>query len=307
MSKPKLICVVGPTAVGKTTLAIELAKSFKTEIISADSRQFYKELELGTAKPSEEELALVPHHFINSLSIHDYYDVGQYEKEVLSTLNNLFERYGAVILVGGSGLFVDAVCNGLDEFPEIDGTIRGTLNSELEESGLGKLQDELKDRDIDYYNLVDLNNPQRVIRALEVIRSTGETFSKFRKQSKKERPFSITKIGLEMDRAKLYERIDVRMDRMISNGLFEEATRLLNVRNLNALQTVGYKEIFSHLNGEYDKEEAIRLLKRNSRRYAKRQLTWFKKDLDTIWFNPEDTNSVKAYLTKKLELSETKN
>lgn len=296
MSKPKLICVVGPTAVGKTTVAIQLAKSFESEIISADSRQFYRELEIGTAKPSAEELCEAPHHFVNSLSIYDTYSVGQYEKEVLTTLNQVFNSHDTAIMVGGSGLFVDAVCYGLDEFPSVGEGIRNDLRKELIEKGLESLKEELKEKDIQYYQIVDLQNPQRVVRALEVIRSTGEPFTNFRKRTIKERPFEVIKVGLEMEREKVYKRIDLRMDQMISNGLFEEAKQFESSSHLNALQTVGYKEIFGYLSGCYNKEEAVRLLKRNSRRYAKRQLTWFKRDKSTRWFNPTHLDEMKTYI-----------
>lgn len=298
MSKPKLICVVGPTAVGKTAVAIQLAKEFNAEVISADSRQFYRELEIGTAKPSIQELGEVNHHFVNTLSIHDNYSVGQFEKEVLGKLNLLFSGSETVLLVGGSGMFVDAVCYGLDEFPGVAEHIRNDLRVELVEKGLEILQDELKDKDPEYFKIVDLNNPQRVIRALEVIRSSGQPFSNFRKRTNKERPFQVVKVGLEMERKQIYERIDSRMDQMISNGLFEEAKQFESWSHLNALQTVGYKEIFGHLSGSYDKEEAIRLLKRNSRRYAKRQLTWFKRDKSAHWFKPSDLQGILAYINK---------
>lgn len=296
MSKPKLICVVGPTAVGKTAVGIQLAKEFNAQIISADSRQFYRELEIGTAKPSIQELGEVNHHFVNTLSIHDNYSVGQFEKEVLEKLNMLFSENESVILVGGSGLFVDAVCYGLDEFPAVTEDIRNDLRVAFTEKGLESLQDELRCKDPEYFKIVDLNNPQRVIRALEVIRSTGQPFSKFRKKTTKERPFQVVKVGLEMERKQIYERIDSRMEQMISNGLFEEAKQFESWSHLNALQTVGYKEIFSYLSGSYDKEEAIRLLKRNSRRYAKRQLTWFKRDKTTHWFKPSDLQEILTYI-----------
>ncbi len=307
MLKPQLICVVGPTAVGKTSLAIELANHFNTNIISADSRQFYKELEIGTAKPTLDELEQAPHQFINTLSIYDDYDVGKYEKEAISKLEELFKTNETLILVGGSGLFVDAICKGLDEFPEISPDFRDQLNSELEEFGLEVLCEELKVNDKAYYEIVDTKNPQRIIRALEVIRSTGKTFTEFRKRSFKERSFSVIKIGLETSREKLYERINHRMDLMIEHGLFDEAEQFLDVKHLNALQTVGYREIFGYLEGEYDREEAIRLLKRNSRRYAKRQLTWFKRDSETEWFEPNNYQEIIKYLDDRLKLSEPKN
>lgn len=305
-SKPSLICVVGPTAVGKTAMAIRLARAFQTEVVSADSRQFYRELEIGTAKPTEEELNTVPHHFINTLSIYDAYDAGLFEQEVLSLLSELFQKYNTVVLVGGSGLFVDAVAYGMDEFPDVPDEIRQVLNKEFNEKGLEPLQDELKEKDPVYYDQVDLKNPQRVIRALEVIRSSDKPFSAFRKAIKKERPFNVIKIGLEMERQALNERIDLRMDQMIDQGLFNEAEEFLESRALNALQTVGYKEVFGYLLGNYDKPKAVELLKRNSRRYAKRQLTWFKRDGTTMWFGPDDFDKVLSYLNEKLKLPEPK-
>jgi tRNA dimethylallyltransferase len=300
MNKNKLIVIVGPTAVGKTSTSLELANFFKGEIISADSRQFFKELEIGTAKPSSQELALVPHHFINSHSIDQEYDVGAFERDVISLLEVKFKLHDCMFLVGGSGLYVNAICEGLDKFPEIDKSVRDQLNDQLENDGLDSLVLKLKDVDPEYSQSVDLKNPQRVIRALEVSISTGQPFSSFRKSNKAKRPFDIIKIGLEMERPKLYERIDQRMDQMINDGLFEEAIKFKDYQHLNALQTVGYKEIFGYMNGEYTRDESIRLLKRNSRRYAKRQLTWFKKDANTEWFKPDDFGNIKKYLEQKL-------
>ncbi|MBO3697997.1 tRNA (adenosine(37)-N6)-dimethylallyltransferase MiaA [Roseivirga sp. E12] len=306
MLKKHLICVVGPTAVGKTAIGIKLAQALQTEIVSADSRQFYRELQIGTAKPDSSELNQVPHHCINSLSIHDNYDVGRYEKEALAKLDELFQHHGQVVLVGGSGLFVDAVCLGLDDLPRVKNGVREGLNSELETKGLDVLVDELKQSDPEYYEIVDRKNPQRVIRALEVIRSTDKPFSSFRKRTPKQRPFEVISVGLELDRGILYRRIDERMDVMIANGLFKEAEGFLPFKELNALQTVGYTEIFGYLEGSYDKEEAIRLLKRNSRRYAKRQLTWFKRNECTEWFNPSNFENIHTYVKNELELSKSK-
>ena len=300
MNKPNLICIVGPTAVGKTDMAIQLAQTFQTEIVSADSRQLYKELEIGTAKPTVNQLNKVPHHFINSLSIHDTYDAGRFEQEALEKLENLFEENNVVLMVGGSGLFVDAVCNGMDKFPMVTPELREKLNEEFNTKGLAVLQEELKEKDPVYYAQADIKNYRRVIRALEVIRTTGLPFSGFRKTAKKERPFNTIKIGLEMDRELLYKRIDQRMDKMIARGLFDEAKQFVPFSKLNALQTVGYKEIFGFLQGDYDLTEAIRLLKQNSRRYAKRQLTWFKKDHTITWFNQDSFKEISGYLSKKL-------
>ena len=301
MNKKLLVVIVGPTGIGKTALSIKLAKKFNAEIISADSRQFYRETEIGTAKPDNEELAAAPHHLINTLSIHDNYSVGDFEKEATSIIDQLFSDNSMVIMVGGSGLYVDAVCYGMDEFPSIDPKHRKQLNELFKKEGIEPLQKELKLLDADYFRIVDQQNPQRLIRALEVIRATGQTFTSFRKRKKVDRPFNILKIGLEMDREKLYDRIDLRMDLMIDNGLFEEAEKLYPFKALNALQTVGYQEIFGYLAGSYDKAEAIRLLKRNSRRYAKRQMTWFKRDQNTHWYESNQTNEIISLVQSELE------
>ena len=296
-----LICVVGPTAVGKTTHSIELAQSIGTEVVSSDSRQFYRELEIGTAKPSNEELSAVKHHLINSLSIHDHYDVRKFENDALKIIEQIFSEMKVAVMVGGSGLFVDAVCYGLDDLPPVSPELRSQLTEELNANGLQLLVDELMQSDPEYCSQADLKNPQRVIRALEVIRSTGKPFSSFRTGKKVDRPFHVIMVGLEMDREKLYQRIDLRMDQMIEKGLFEEAERFYEQRHLNALQTVGYREIFGYLDGDYDKDEAIRLLKRNSRRYAKRQMTWFKKNEQVKWFESNDHEGVLKYVLSEIE------
>ncbi|MAE85415.1 MAG: tRNA (adenosine(37)-N6)-dimethylallyltransferase MiaA [Flammeovirgaceae bacterium] len=299
--KNLLISVVGPTAVGKTKFAIELARAYNAEIVSADSRQFYKELEIGTAKPDADELAAAKHHFINSHSINDYYNVGQFEADVLVLLEELFQKNSIVIMVGGSGLFFKAVWEGFDEMPEVDLSLRKQLNNEFEQNGLEPLLQELNETDPKYYEQVDRQNHQRVIRALEVIRTTSKPFSEFRKgHQAKERLFTNVKIGLEMEREVLFDRINRRMDLMIEQGLFEEAERLMEYKDHNALQTVGYSEIFGYLDGEYDREEAVRLLKRNSRRYAKRQMTWFKRDEEIIWMQPNDLDQAIRLINKSL-------
>lgn len=296
-----LLVVVGPTAVGKTSLCLKLAKKFNTEIISADSRQFYKETEIGTAKPSPTELQEVPHHFIGHKSIFDFYDVKSFEKDTLKLLESLFELKNMVILTGGSGFFIDVVCQGMDEIPDVDPAIRTQLIADFTKKGLAYLQSELSHLDPLYHEQVDLNNPQRLMRALEVCIATGQPYSSFRKKEKVKRPFQVIKIGLKRDREELYQRIDHRMDQMISNGLFEEAAALFSNRHLNALQTVGYSEIFGFLEGKYDKEEAIRLLKRNSRRYAKRQLTWFRKDQDITWFHPDQEKEIIEFVERHVQ------
>lgn len=295
-----LILVVGPTGVGKTDLCLKLAKKFYTQIISCDSRQFYREMNLGTAKPSEAELAEVPHHLINSLSIEEEYDVRKFEQDALSILGLLFQDHQVVIMTGGSGLFADAVVKGLDEIPDVDPEIRKEITAEFEQKGLEWLQGEVEKADPDYYQLVDRQNPQRLMRALEVCRGTGLRFSSFRVKKKAERSFKTIKIGLYRDREELYERIDLRMDQMIEAGLFQEAEALFGKRTLNALQTVGYSEIFGYMEGKYDKEEAIRLLKRNSRRYAKRQLTWFRKDSEIQWFKPSQFKEITEWIETQM-------
>lgn len=293
--------LAGPTAVGKTSLSIQLAKRYKTEIISADSRQFFKETEVGTAKPTDEEMDGVPHHFVNSHSIHDDYNVGQFEKDALMLLDNLFQSQDVIFVVGGSGLYVKALCEGIDEMPAISPEIRRKLNSEFEQNGIEYLQEQVSESDPEYFKIVDQQNPQRLIRVLELYRATGKNMSFYRAQEKQvERPFNIIKIGLERPREELYDRINLRMDQMISEGLFEEAEKLYPFKDLNALQTVGYSEIFGFLDGEYDREEAVRLLKRNSRRYAKRQMTWFKRDSEFVWFLAEDKDEVTSYLDSRL-------
>jgi tRNA dimethylallyltransferase len=295
-----LLVIVGPTAVGKTALSIELANHLQTEIISADSRQIFKEMELGTAKPDRPELEKIPHHFINSHSIQDSFNAADFEREGLQKLDLLFKKHSVVIAVGGSGLYIDALCSGMDNIPTIDPQVRQALNDQLEKSGLLSLQNRLKDLDPEYYAQVDLNNPQRVVRALEVCIGTGRPYSSMRQKKTVERPFKIIKIGLHLDRDVLYNRIDFRMDRMIEQGLFEEVKSLFQFRHLNALQTVGYSEIFDFLEGKTEKEETIRLLKRNSRRYAKRQLTWFKRDKEIHWFEPHQVREIIDFVESEI-------
>jgi tRNA dimethylallyltransferase len=291
-----LILIVGPTGVGKTDLCLALAQKYHTEVLSCDSRQFYQEMNLGTAKPSPQDLNRVQHHFINSLSIVEEYDVKQFEIEAIALLEKLFRKHSVVIMTGGSGLFADAVVNGLDEMPVLAPEIRESIIQEYHEKGITFLQQEIQKLDPIYFAQVDQQNPQRLMRALEVIRGTGKPFSSFRVKSKKSRPFQVIQIGLERNRKELYKRIDLRMDQMIYSGLFQEAELLFDQRHLNALQTLGYSEIFGFLEGKYDQEETTRLLKRNSRRYAKRQLTWFKKNPEIKWFNPENQLEVLEYI-----------
>ncbi|APY00633.1 tRNA (adenosine(37)-N6)-dimethylallyltransferase MiaA [Lacinutrix venerupis] len=280
-----LISIVGPTAIGKTSLSIKLAQHFKTEILSADSRQFYKEMQIGTAAPTKEELSQAKHHFIHNKSIEDNYNVGAFEKDAIKTLDNLFKKHDIVIMVGGSGLYVDAVTKGLDYFPEIDKSIREKLNLELAENGLQKLQLQLKTLDLKAYNTIAIDNPQRVIRALEICLGSGKPYSSFLNKDKNKRIFKTITIGLTAERETIYNRINKRVDIMMSQGQLEEVKSLINKQHLNALNTVGYKEFFNYFNGEWTLDFAIQELKKNTRRFAKRQLTWFKRDPNTLWFD----------------------
>ncbi|PWG79098.1 tRNA (adenosine(37)-N6)-dimethylallyltransferase MiaA [Pararcticibacter amylolyticus] len=292
----KLIVIAGPTAVGKTELAIKIAEQFQAEILSADSRQFYREMSIGTAKPSDEELGRVKHHFVNSLSVNQEYSAGDFESEALAVLEGIFKHKEFAVLVGGSGLFIKAVTEGFDDLPKADTGIREHLNAIYTEKGIVPLQEQLRDLDPDYYQKADINNPQRVIRALEVSLSTGLPFSSFRVQNKKERPFSIIKIGLNTNREFLYNRINERVDMMIKSGLVEEVRDLLPLRNLNALNTVGYSEIFEFLDHKITMLEAIEAIKQNTRRFAKRQLTWFRKDTEIKWFEPSQYPEIIDYI-----------
>ena len=282
-----LISIVGPTAIGKTSLSIKLANFFNTEILSADSRQFYKEMQIGTAAPTAEELAQAKHHFIHNKSIEDIYNVGTFEKEAIATLDTLFKAHDVVIMVGGSGLYVDAVTKGLDYFPEVDKSIRERLNLELVENGLETLQLQLKTLDIDAYNTIAIDNPKRVIRALEICIGSGKPYSSFLNKDKNNRNFKTITIGLTAERAIIYNRINQRVDIMMAEGQLEEAKSLLDKQHLNALNTVGYKELFNYLKEEWTLDFAIEEMKKNSRRFAKRQLTWFKRNEDTVWFDYE--------------------
>lgn len=294
--KKYLVVIAGPTGVGKTALAIQLAKHFNSEIISADSRQFYKETSIGTAKPSEEELNTVPHHFINTLSIQQNYSVGDYEKEVIRLLDELFQTHSILFLVGGSGLYIDAVLYGVDEFVEVSEKTREEIKLRYEKEGLPWLQEELKLRDIQYYNTVDLNNPQRLMRALEVCLESGKPYSSFLKNKNPKREFEIIKLLINQPREVLYEKINKRVDKMIADGLEAEAQSLYPFKHLNALNTVGYKEWFLHFSGEVPRDAAIDLIKQKTRNYAKRQLTWFKNQDNYEEFSPDDFDKLKAYL-----------
>lgn len=295
-----LIVVVGPTAIGKTSLAIELAKHYLTEIISADSRQFFREMSIGTAKPSDEELAAAPHHFINSHSITQLFSTGDFEVQALALMEKLFTKHDVLIMVGGSGLYINAICNGLDEMPEIDLKIREQLNQQFASEGIEPIKEQLAELDPAYFAKVDQSNPQRMIRGLEVVLSTGQKLSSFLTSNKKVRPFNIIKIGLNTDREKLYNQINHRVDLMMENGLEEEVKSLESFKELNALKTVGYSEIFDYLDGNTDLITAIDKIKQNTRRFAKRQLTWFRKDTETTWFEPRHNEDVIDFVGKSL-------
>lgn len=317
MLKKNLIVIVGPTAIGKTTLSIEIAKAFNCPVISADSRQFFKELNIGTAKPGHSEMKGVPHYFINSHSIKEEYNVGKYENEVLATLDTLFKDHPVVVMVGGSGLYVDAVCKGFDELPEADAKIRKSLTILLESKGIEGLQELLKQLDPVYYAKVDLKNPQRLTRALEVCLTTGQPFSGFRKGTKKVRDFNCIKIGLNTSREVLYSRINNRVDEMMEAGLLNEVKRLKPYKHLNALQTVGYKELFDCM-GDLEAtsnvaciqksvlNKATTIIKQNTRRFAKRQLTWFRRDTEISWFEPNEINAILKYIKGKAKVESRK-
>ena len=286
-----LITIVGPTAIGKTALSIQLAKTFSASIISCDSRQFFKEMTIGTAVPEPKELAAAKHYFIQNKSVFDSYNVGEFERDALEKLEVLFKENPIQIMVGGSGLYVDAVLNGLDYFPEVNPKIREALLFKLEKEGIEVLQKQLKELDLETYKLIAIDNPHRIMRALEVCIGSGIPYSTFKNKPKKQRNFNNIKIGLNTDREIIYNRINQRVDAMIDNGLIEEAKTLYAHKELNALQTVGYRELFSFFDGNFTKEFAVSEIKKNSRRFAKRQLTWFKRDKNTLWFD---------YLTDKL-------
>ena len=297
-SKKTLITIVGPTAIGKTALAIEIARQYQTEIISADSRQFFKEMSIGTAKPTEEELSQVKHHFINSNSVKDEISVGSFEKEAISTIENLFSTHDVLVMVGGSGLYINAVLYGFDDIPTADVELREQLNQQFQEKGISNLQEMLKVLDPVYYAQVDIHNQQRIIRGLEVCISTGKSFSSFRNTEQKQRSFSHIIIGLNTDREKLYDRINQRVDLMVENGLVDEVKSLTAYKSLNALKTVGYSEIFNYLDENSTLETAVEKIKLNTRHFAKRQVTWFKKYPQIFWFEPNQIEKIQTKLTE---------
>lgn len=283
MKEKKLIVLLGPTGVGKTELSLQMAEELGTEIISCDSRQMYREMKIGTAAPTEEELKRVPHHFIGHLSIHDYYSCGRFEIDALAKCNKLFQSHDTVIMTGGSMLYIDAVCKGIDDIPNIDEELRQSLLERYQNEGIENIRQELKILDPDYYKIVDLQNHKRIIHALEVCIQSGKPYSSFRSESVKKRPFTIEKIGLNRPREVLYDRINKRVDIMMENGLLEEAKSLYTFKELNALNTVGYKELFNYFDGIWTLDFAIQMIKQNSRRYAKKQLTWFNRDSEITW------------------------
>ncbi len=297
-AKKNLIVVVGPTAVGKTALCIELSQIFSADIVSADSRQFYKEMAIGTAKPTPEELAQAPHHFVDSHSIENELNAGSFEVQGLKKIHLLFEKQNNVILTGGSGLYIQAICEGFDDMPQIPPVIRANLKKEFELGGIKPLLEELKIKDSAYFETVDQDNHQRVIRALEVIRFSNAPFSEFLKRDFALRPFNCIKVALQRPTEELYERINHRVDLMFEAGLEQEVRSLIGFRDRYALQTVGYKEVFGWLDKEYDFEECVRLLKRNTRRYAKRQMTWFRKDKGYTWFHPDQKDGIVTHISK---------
>ena len=286
-----LIVVTGPTGSGKTDLAIKLALHYGCHILSADSRQLYREIPIGTAAPTAEQLALVPHHFVGTLSLEDYYSAAQYETDVLNLLDGLFETHDTVLMTGGSMMYIDAVTKGIDDIPSVDDETRSLLKQRFETEGLEPLLEELRLLDPDYYAIVDKKNHKRVVHALEICYMTGKTFTSFRKSESKERPFRIVKIGLRMERERLFDRINKRVDKMIEDGLVEEARSVSHLRHLNSLNTVGYKEMFKFIDGEWDLYTATERLKKNTRVYAKKQMTWFKKDESIHWFDAETVSA----------------
>ena len=298
--KKSLIVLLGPTAVGKTELSLQLAERLGCPIISADSRQLYRDMVVATAAPTREQLARVPHHFIGTLSLTDYYSAAQYEADALALIEQLFTRHDTLLLTGGSMMYIDAVCNGIDEIPTISEEVRRAVVTRYEEAGLDVLLEELLRLDPVFYERVDRRNPKRVIHAVEICRMTGQPYSSLRTETKKERPFDIVKIGLTRPREELYERINSRVDAMMRDGLEAEARKLYPYRHLNALNTVGYKEMFAYFDGTYDLPTAVEKIKRNTRVYARKQMTWFRRDDTIVWFTPDDRLKLLAYVEKRL-------
>lgn len=289
--QPTLLLVCGPTAVGKTALAIELAKKYNTEIISSDSRQIYREMNIGTARPTAEEMYQVPHHLIGHVSIHQNYTVADFEKEAHQVAHKLFQKHNLLIMVGGSGLYCDAFCNGLDELPESQPEVKSQLMLLMQHEGIRSLQKKLEELDPEYYQLIDKNNPHRLIRAIEVCLLSGKKFSELRSGAKRKNNFRIIKIGLQLERSELYERINSRVLKMMESGLLKEAKSLEPFKHLKALKTVGYSELFDYFDNKMSLENAVQLIQQNTRRYAKRQLTWFRKDNEINWINNSNSKA----------------
>ena len=302
MSSDKtLIVITGPTAVGKTALCLDIAQHFGIPIINADSRQIYKELKIGTASPTIEQMRRVPHYFVGSLSLNDYYSASLFEQQTLEILEREFSTSNYALMAGGSMMYIDAVCNGIDDIPTVDDNTREALKARLSSEGLEILVQELKELDPEYYEIVDKQNPRRVVHGLEICLMTGKTYTSFRKREKKQRPFRIVKIGLNREREELYNRINQRVDQMMAEGLLEEAKSLYPMRQMNALNTVGYKEMFAYLDGTWTLEEAVERIKGNTRRYARKQLTWYKKDEQIKWFHPDDKEKIISYISQDYE------
>ena len=294
-----LIVITGPTAVGKTALCLDVAKHFHIPIINADSRQIFRELKIGTAPPTEAQMQQVHHDFVGILGLDDYYSASLFEQQVLELLGRQFLSSDYALMAGGSMMYIDAVCDGIDDIPTIDDQTRTTMKQRLADEGLEALCEELRQRDPEYYEIVDRQNPRRVVHALEICLMTGKTYTSFRKREKRQRPFNIIKIGLNRPREELYDRINRRVDQMMADGLLEEAKALYPKRHLNALNTVGYKELFDYIDGRWPLEEAVERIKGNTRRYARKQLTWFKKDESIRWFHPDETETIIKYICGK--------
>ena len=294
-----LIVITGPTAVGKTDLCLDIAKYFGIPIINADSRQIYREIKIGTAAPTEEQLQQVRHYFVGTQALTDYYSASIYEQEVMSLLNTLFQTSDYALLSGGSMMYIDAVCNGIDDIPTVDEKTRNTLKKRLADEGLESLCEQLRILDPEHYEVVDRMNPRRVVHALEICLMTGRTYTSFRTNERKERPFKIIKIGLNRDREIIYDRINRRVDRMMEQGFLDEARSVYSLRHLNALNTVGYKELFTYLDGTWSLDEAVERIKGNTRRYARKQLTWYKKDPLVTWFSPDEKQLILNHITKQ--------
>lgn len=292
----KLIVLIGPTGVGKTELSLSLAEFLHTPVINADSRQLYKDLTIGTAAPTADQLKRVKHYFVGTLSLTDYYSAAQFESDVISLLDQLYQTHPFALMSGGSMMYIDAVCNGIDDIPTVDQETREMIMERYQQEGLTPLSNELRLLDPDYYAIVDQKNPKRILHALEICYMTGKPYSSFRTNKKKERSFDIIKIGLRRDREELYERINKRVDEMIQNGLIDEVKSVMSYRHTNALNTVGYKEIFQYLDGNWSLEQAIEKIKQNTRIYSRKQMTWYKKDTEIHWFHPDNDKEIKKFL-----------